>query len=157
MPESETFTGTADLAVFAPDETGNLHVLTGLRSGYPYKGRWALPGGIVDAGETFRGCAVRELHEETNLIIEWETPLWFVDVYDAPHRDPRGRYVSCLYTTVFDRIPGVQAGDDLTDTRWIPAPEAWRHSLAFDHEQMIRDAYRLLASHGAFTTTLHHT
>lgn len=152
MPEPETFTGTADLAVFAPNETGNLHVLTGRRSNDPYRDHLALPGGIVDKGETFHDCAVRELHEETNLLIAENTPICRVGIYDTPDRNPRGRYFSLLYTTVLDQIPATQAGDDLTETRWIPAPEAWRYSLAFDHEHMIRDAYLRLANRGALPT-----
>lgn len=35
-----------------------------------YKQHWGLPGGIIDAGETPRMAAVREVQEETGLTID---------------------------------------------------------------------------------------
>ena len=37
------------------------------RQGGAGAGLWARPGGILEPGETFEECAVRELHEETGL------------------------------------------------------------------------------------------
>ncbi len=44
-----------------------LLVRAGLRSATP--GRWYLPGGGIEAGETPAACAVRETQEETGLSI----------------------------------------------------------------------------------------
>ncbi len=42
-------------------------VLLGLRNDFRV---WGLPGGMVDAGETFEQAAMRETHEETGYIVE---------------------------------------------------------------------------------------
>ena len=34
----------------------------------PCKGEWTLPGGFIELGETAEEAALRELHEETNLV-----------------------------------------------------------------------------------------
>jgi 8-oxo-dGTP pyrophosphatase MutT (NUDIX family) len=45
---------------------------------------WGLPGGIVELGETFRDCAVREALEETGLHVE---PQRLIGVYASPEWD----------------------------------------------------------------------
>jgi ADP-ribose pyrophosphatase YjhB (NUDIX family) len=44
-------------------------------------GRWALPGGVMDIGETIAQCAEREVKEETGLIVE---AYRLVGVYSDP-------------------------------------------------------------------------
>jgi len=45
---------------------------------------WGLPGGIVELGETFRDCAVREAVEETGLQV---APHRLIGVYASPEWD----------------------------------------------------------------------
>jgi 8-oxo-dGTP pyrophosphatase MutT (NUDIX family) len=42
---------------------------------------WALPGGVMEFGESIAGTAVREVHEETGYHIR---PLYVVGVYSDP-------------------------------------------------------------------------
>ncbi|MDH7517450.1 MAG: NUDIX hydrolase [Candidatus Thermoplasmatota archaeon] len=106
------------------------------RKNPPFKGKWALPGGFVEYGEKIEDAVVREVEEETGLKTNI---LDIVGIYSDPDRDPRGHTVSVAY--LLEICSGVlNSRDDAGDARFFDVnhlPE-----LAFDHEDIIRDALR---------------
>lgn len=133
---NETIRYTAD--VITVDENGRVLLIE--RGWDPYAGCWALPGGHVDRGETSRAAAVRELEEETGLRVD-PAALVLVGVYDAPGRDPRGRYVTVAYAVAVPAGTEATAADDATAVRWAPL-EMPGDDLAFDHALILADARR---------------
>ena len=112
-------------------------VLLVRRGNEPYKGCWALPGGFMEMDETIEHCAVRELQEETGIVVS-EDMIRLIGVYSAPGRDPRGRTVTAAYRIdVADNIVAT-AGDDAAEVRWWPLEEL--PPLAFDHNEIITAA-----------------
>ncbi|MER0443059.1 NUDIX hydrolase [Streptomyces sp. Edi4] len=111
------------------------------RGSEPHKGKLALPGGYVDAGETAIAAAVRELNEETGIVVR-EADLELVGFYDAPDRDPRGRFVSVAFAVTVPANTRATAGSDAAAVQWqTPSPEL---RLAFDHDQIVADATKKL-------------
>ncbi len=112
-------------------------VLLVRRGNEPYKGCWALPGGFMEMDETIEHCAVRELQEETGIVVS-EDMIRLIGVYSAPGRDPRGRTVTAAYRIDVADSMVATAGDDATEVRWWPLEEL--PPLAFDHNEIITAA-----------------
>ena len=107
------------------------------RGGHPFKGRWALPGGFLQPGESLEECARRELREETGLEASALVPL---APRSAPGRDPRGWILSCPYLCIVTAgAEGVQGGDDAAAAEWRELAEPGRR-LAFDHDEILAGA-----------------
>jgi 8-oxo-dGTP diphosphatase len=107
------------------------------RQNQPYQGFYALPGGFVEVGERTEEAVRREAREETGLEIEL---LGLVGAYSDPGRDPRGHVVSLCYLARGrgELRPGSDArAAEVFSLQDLPA-------MAFDHRQMIGDAFRLM-------------
>lgn len=102
-------------------------------------GKWALPGGFVDPNETAFECAKRELSEETGVE---GIHLEHYGVYDKPGRDPRGWIITNAHFAIVPehKLSKRQANDDASDVKLFSINEVLDLDLAFDHEQIIKDA-----------------
>ncbi|MBB5852514.1 NUDIX domain-containing protein [Amycolatopsis umgeniensis] len=134
----------ADVVLFAHHD-GVPHVLLIERGKNPHQGKAAFPGGHVESWETSLEAAKREAVEETGLDLD-RVPLRLVGVYDAPGRDPRGRYVGAAYTAVLSTMPAPVAADDAAAAHWVPLARAVKAAqdggFAFDHADILTDAVR---------------
>jgi len=110
------------------------------RGNEPFKGCWAFPGGFMNMDETTEECAIRELEEETGLRID---TLQQIGVYSKVDRDPRGRTISVAYLALTDNQATVKGQDDAALAQWFPINEL--PPLAFDHDEIMRDAVSLMA------------
>ncbi len=111
------------------------------RKNAPFKGKYALPGGFVEFGETIEGAAHRELREETGLKVG---QLHLIGVYSDPKRDPRGHTISIAYVAVVTRSAKVRGGDDAATAAFV---RDWKRlKLAFDHNKIVRDAVATIAA-----------
>jgi 8-oxo-dGTP diphosphatase len=128
----------ADALVF--DGAGRVVVIT--RKNPPCRGQRAFPGTLVLGREPPETALVREVKDETNLDIEIERAL---GTYDAPRRDPRGRIVSHAFVCRLGPGPQeLRCREDAGEGRFVPLAELQGEDLAFDHEDMLADARRLL-------------
>ncbi len=110
--------GVAAAVVVLGDAAGSLLVVHSIR-----RGTWDPPGGRCEPGETARQCAVREVAEETGLVLE---PSEVRPVgYERVHRP--GRSNARPYLQVFraqlDRVaPTIRPCDEHDDAAWLSPP-----------------------------------
>ncbi len=102
----------------------------------PRVGAWCLPAGFMEYGETPEHCAVREVEEETGLVVRL-TGLF--GVY-AGMDDPRARAVLILYTA--EREGGrLHPGDDALEAEWFPRAALPRAIAFAAHRQALKDYF----------------
>jgi 8-oxo-dGTP diphosphatase len=119
------------------------HVLLVLRGGATLAGKWSIPGGLVELGETTREAVCRELVEECGLEID---VIDVCGVLDRVVRDAEGRvryhWVLVDYLAVA-RGGTLCAGDDAADARWVPIDEVERYDTTDGLVEMIARAVAL--------------
>ena len=111
-------------------------VLLVRRGHAPLEGRWTLPGGFVDYGESLESAALREAEEETSLKIDL---LYQLGAYSDPKRDPRQHTISVVFVARATGKP--KAGDDAKDVG-VFFRNSIPEQLAFDHAKILKDYFR---------------
>lgn len=137
----ETGMSCVDLVILVPKENG-YKVLSIKRGRPPFVGMWANPGGNIDEGEQPIDAAIRELEEETGLVLD-PSKLKYVGLFDKPWRDPRNKNcVSHAFVSILDKFPKVKAADDATDCMWndVNLEGDMNVKMAFDHNEVIKKA-----------------
>lgn len=104
-------------------------ILLEKRKGEPGKGKWSVPGGLVELGETVENAVIREVKEETGLDVA-EPQL--IDVMDNIARDENGEIkYHFVIIDYFLKVKGgeLKAADDAEELRWVPISEVEKYDL----------------------------
>ncbi len=127
------------IVVLKPDE-----VLLVRRGKSPNWGKWSLPGGAQELGETAEAAARRELMEETALEVG---PLHLAANVDAIHHDDAGR-IRFHYTIIDFAAAWIagdpRPGDDVSDLTWAPLDKLDEYDLWSEAHRVIAIARQLV-------------
>jgi 8-oxo-dGTP diphosphatase len=102
-------------AVIVDPRSDGPHVVLARRANPPQQGRWSLPGGRVERGETLERALVREILEECGLTVRVVRLLEVVELIDGD----RHHVVLDYECAVVDGI--LRAGDDAAEVAWVAA------------------------------------
>ncbi len=108
------------------------------RGNEPGRGKWTIPGGLVELGESVEGAVIREAKEETCLDVEKPQ---LIDVVDNVEYDEAGKikyhYVIVDYF-VSVKSGELQAASDAVDLRWVPFDEVEKYDLTASFREFFR-------------------
>jgi ADP-ribose pyrophosphatase YjhB (NUDIX family) len=132
--ESNTADGTPShvaLAVVLQVRARRLSVLLWQRAREPFSGRWALPGGALERGETLEESIRRHLAAKVD--VRELAHLEQLETLSEPDRSPDEWQLATAYVGL---VPSDLEPDVPTDTSWRPVDRL--PPLAFDHGAIIR-------------------
>ncbi|MEM3597194.1 MAG: NUDIX hydrolase [Candidatus Bathyarchaeia archaeon] len=107
----------------------NGKILLEKRKSEPGRGKWSIPGGLVELGESVSQTVVREVAEETGLEV-YEPEL--IDIVDNVVRDENGEVkYHFVIIDFFVKLKGgeLKAQSDAEELRWVPLSEVEKYDL----------------------------
>ena len=119
-------------------------VLLERRGKPPAQGRWSLPGGLIEVGETAEDAVRREVSEECSIEVAVGPVLGLFEPIERD-RDGRVRYHFVVVDFLaYYRSGECRAGDDAADLCWVPPEDLDRFALLPATRSMIDRAVTLL-------------
>ena len=122
-------------AITATPENGILLLRRGFE---PNRGRWSMPGGFVDLGESVEQAAIRETHEEIGVRI---TLTNLIGVYSRS----TDRIVVVVYAAQTEGTP-VRTEEALEVQAFRPTTIPWDELAFWSDDRALRDYLRLTAA-----------
>ena len=107
----------------------------------PLRGRWVVPGGTVELGETLEEALVREMREETGLEV---APRDLLTVFDRiERREGEVAYHYVIVDYLCEHEGGVpRAGSDAEAVALVPRGDLAAYDLPPKALEVVLDAFR---------------
>jgi len=117
------------------------------RAKEPNAGKWSLPGGAQELGETVNEAAIREVYEETGVAI---SVIELVEVIDSITKDDQGK-IAYHYTLV-DLLCSWKSGtpkasDDALEAKWFSVNEINELGMWSETTRIIKKAVGMSLDH----------
>jgi len=122
----------------------NNRILLEKRKSEPGRGKWSIPGGLVEIGEKAEQTVIREVKEETNLEVDQPE---LIDVVNniTLDEDRRIRY-HFIIVDYFVKLKGgaLKAADDAAELKWVSFDEVGDYDLTRSFKEFFQKNKQLL-------------
>ncbi len=121
-------------------------ILLEKRKNEPGRGKWSIPGGLVELGERMEQTVKREVREETGLTVEKPE---LIDVVDTVELGKSGRVkYHFIIVDFFVRLIGGKPvpSSDAAELRWVNLDEVENYVLTATFREFFVRNYEKLAS-----------
>lgn len=109
------------------------------RGNEPSKGKWTIPGGLVELGESLEAAVIRETKEETLLDIENPQLIGVVDNVDLDEQGKVKYHYVIIDYLVHVKAGNIQAASDAEELRWVPFGEVENYNLTSSFRIFFRE------------------
>jgi ADP-ribose pyrophosphatase YjhB (NUDIX family) len=120
------------------------------RGNEPARGKWTIPGGLVELGESPDQAVLRETKEETGLDVDNPT---LMDVVSNVNLDENGKIK--YHYVIIDYLVHVKAGtaeasSDAVELRWVPFDEVEGYDLTASFRLFFRQNRKKMEKTNSF-------
>jgi mutator protein MutT len=107
----------------------------------PLRGRWVVPGGTVELGETLHEALVREVREETGITVSPREVVLVFDRILREHGEVNYHYVIIDYLCQY--VSGTpQAGTDAQEVAFVSPEELGDYDIPERALEVVLDGFR---------------
>jgi mutator protein MutT len=121
-----------------------------IRRGHPpLEGKWSIPGGALEVGETILEGVRRELEEETGIIVR---VLDLIEVFERifPDKFGKPRYHFVILDYLCERTGGTAcAGGDAIDAAWVREEDLSKYAITPAATRVLARAFQMVRERGA--------
>ena len=120
------------------NESGDVLILK--RAGTKHgNGKWCLPGGNVEYGQTITDAVVREIKQETSLTCKEIDFLFYLE--NLPSEESELHYINLAFKC---NVEGnVKLNHESSDYAWIDSSSITNYLIAFRNDEMLRRYWHL--------------
>lgn len=127
----------------------NGKILIVKRGAEPGKGKWSVPGGLVELGETVEQTVIREVKEECGLEVEVGR---LIDVVDSITLDKDGKvkyHFVILDFFVKPKGGELRPGNDAKEALWVPLNEVEKYDLTRTFREFLKRNMKKLQNYSS--------